>query len=69
MCINTKQNEVHCFSCKTVTAPSPFAFQLLGQCFLVVVAIHHPSVLTPEVHASLDKFLCAVGNVLTAKYR
>ncbi|XP_054698526.1 hemoglobin subunit alpha-A isoform X1 [Grus americana] len=50
-------------------SPSPFAFQLLGQCFLVVVAIHHPSVLTPEVHASLDKFLCAVGNVLTAKYR
>lgn len=50
-------------------SPSSFAFQLLGQCFLVVVAIHHPSVLTPEVHASLDKFLCAVGNVLTAKYR
>uniref|UniRef100_A0A8C3JK06 Globin domain-containing protein n=1 Tax=Calidris pygmaea TaxID=425635 RepID=A0A8C3JK06_9CHAR len=47
----------------------PVNFKLLGQCFLVVVAIHHPSVLTPEVHASLDKFLCAVGNVLTAKYR
>jgi len=48
---------------------SPFALQLLGQCFLVVVAIHHPAALTPEVHASLDKFLCAVGTVLTAKYR
>ncbi|XP_050761879.1 hemoglobin subunit alpha-A [Gymnogyps californianus] len=47
----------------------PVNFKLLGHCFLVVVAIHHPSVLTPEVHASLDKFLCAVGNVLTAKYR
>ncbi|NXT20073.1 HBA protein, partial [Syrrhaptes paradoxus] len=47
----------------------PVNFKLLGQCFLVVVAIHNPSVLTPEVHASLDKFLCAVGNVLTAKYR
>ncbi|KAF1537503.1 Hemoglobin subunit alpha, partial [Eudyptula albosignata] len=47
----------------------PVNFKLLGQCFLVVVAIHHPSALTPEVHASLDKFLCAVGNVLTSKYR
>ncbi|KAM9261351.1 hemoglobin subunit alpha-A [Cariama cristata] len=47
----------------------PVNFKFLGHCFLVVVAIHHPTVLTPEVHASLDKFLCAVGNVLTAKYR
>ncbi|NXJ12453.1 HBA protein, partial [Odontophorus gujanensis] len=47
----------------------PVNFKLLGQCFLVVVAIHHPAALTPEVHASLDKFLCAVGTVLTAKYR
>ncbi|NWR65715.1 HBA protein, partial [Bucorvus abyssinicus] len=47
----------------------PVNFKLLGHCFLVVVAIHHPAVLTPEVHASLDKFLCAVGTVLTAKYR
>nr|AFI56237.1 hemoglobin subunit alpha-A [Pelecanus onocrotalus] len=47
----------------------PVNFKLLGHCFLVVVAAHHPSLLTPEVHASLDKFLCAVGNVLTAKYR
>ncbi|NXI56568.1 HBA protein, partial [Chloroceryle aenea] len=47
----------------------PVNFKLLGQCFLVVVAIHNAAALTPEVHASLDKFLCAVGNVLTAKYR
>ncbi|NXH17949.1 HBA protein, partial [Bucco capensis] len=47
----------------------PVNFKLLGHCFLVVVAVHQPSALTPEVHASLDKFLCAVGNVLTAKYR
>ncbi|XP_027738536.1 hemoglobin subunit alpha-A [Empidonax traillii] len=47
----------------------PVNFKLLGQCFLVVVASHNPSLLTPEVHASLDKFLCAVGTVLTAKYR
>ncbi|NXI32536.1 HBA protein, partial [Sterrhoptilus dennistouni] len=47
----------------------PVNFKLLGQCFLVVVAAHNPALLTPEVHASLDKFLCAVGTVLTAKYR
>ncbi|NXE39507.1 HBA protein, partial [Ptilorrhoa leucosticta] len=47
----------------------PVNFKLLGQCFLVVVASRNPSLLTPEVHASLDKFLCAVGTVLTAKYR
>ncbi|KFO82157.1 hemoglobin subunit alpha [Cuculus canorus] len=47
----------------------PANFKLLGQCFLVVVGIHHPAALTPEVHASLDKFLCAVSTVLTAKYR
>ncbi|NWI95048.1 HBA protein, partial [Pitta sordida] len=47
----------------------PVNFKLLGHCFLVVVAAHNPAALTPEVHASLDKFLCAVGNVLTAKYR
>uniref|UniRef100_A0A803VK19 Globin domain-containing protein n=1 Tax=Ficedula albicollis TaxID=59894 RepID=A0A803VK19_FICAL len=47
----------------------PVNFKLLGQCFLVVVATRNPSLLTPEVHASLDKFLCAVGSVLTAKYR
>ncbi|NXL73636.1 HBA protein, partial [Leptocoma aspasia] len=47
----------------------PVNFKLLGQCFLVTVATRNPSLLTPEVHASLDKFLCAVGTVLTAKYR
>ncbi|KFP71155.1 PREDICTED: hemoglobin subunit alpha-A-like [Acanthisitta chloris] len=47
----------------------PVNFKLLGQCFLVVVATRIPAALTPEVHASLDKFLCAVGTVLTAKYR
>ncbi|NXW72630.1 hypothetical protein DUI87_05487 [Hirundo rustica rustica] len=47
----------------------PVNFKLLGQCFLVVVASRNPALLTPEVHASLDKFLCAVGTVLTAKYR
>ncbi|NXC70387.1 HBA protein, partial [Anhinga anhinga] len=47
----------------------PVNFKLLGHCFLVVLAIHYPTLLTPEVHASMDKFLCAVAKELTAKYR
>ncbi|KAH1184376.1 hemoglobin subunit alpha-A-like [Mauremys mutica] len=47
----------------------PVNFKLLNHCFLVVVAIHHPGALTPEVHVSLDKFLTAVATVLTSKYR
>nr|AFI98492.1 hemoglobin subunit alpha-D [Phoenicopterus roseus] len=47
----------------------PANFKLLAHCFLVVMAIHHPSLLTPEVHASLDKFMCVVSTELTAKYR
>nr|prf hemoglobin AIIalpha [Gallus gallus] len=47
----------------------PVNFKLLGQCFLVVLVAHLPAELAPKVHASLDKFLCAVGTVLTAKYR
>uniref|UniRef100_A0A674I4N1 Hemoglobin subunit alpha-D n=1 Tax=Terrapene triunguis TaxID=2587831 RepID=A0A674I4N1_9SAUR len=47
----------------------PVNFKFLNHCFLVVVAIHHPGVLTPEVHVSLDKFLSAVATVLTSKYR
>ncbi|NXP60137.1 HBA protein, partial [Chloropsis cyanopogon] len=47
----------------------PVNFKLLGHCFLVTVAAHNPSLLTPEVHASLDKFMCTVGTVLTSKYR
>nr|BBK61016.1 alpha A-globin [Pelusios castaneus] len=47
----------------------PVNFKLLSHSFLVVVALHFPSVLTPEVHVSLDKFLVAVSTVLTSKYR
>ncbi|TFJ98146.1 C5a anaphylatoxin chemotactic receptor 1-like [Platysternon megacephalum] len=47
----------------------PVNFKLLSHCFLVVVAIHHPGVFTPEVHVSLDKFMSAVATVLTSKYR
>ncbi|XP_038275092.1 hemoglobin subunit alpha-A-like [Dermochelys coriacea] len=47
----------------------PVNFKLLSHCFLVVVAIHHPGVFTPEVHVSLDKFMSTVATVLTSKYR
>nr|QHX99520.1 alpha-globin A subunit [Crocodylus rhombifer] len=58
-------SELHAHSLRV----DPVNFKFLAQCVLVVVAIHHPGSLTPEVHASLDKFLCAVSSVLTSKYR
>ncbi|XP_050824468.1 hemoglobin subunit alpha-A [Gopherus flavomarginatus] len=47
----------------------PVNFKLLSLCIVVVVGRNNPSVLTPEVHVSLDKFLSAVSTALTAKYR
>nr|XP_032637462.1 hemoglobin subunit alpha-A isoform X2 [Chelonoidis abingdonii] len=47
----------------------PVNFKLLNLCFVVVVGRHHPTILTPEVHVSLDKFLSAVATALTSKYR
>ncbi|ELW67744.1 Hemoglobin subunit alpha [Tupaia chinensis] len=42
---------------------------LLSHCILVTLACHHPGDFTPEIHASLDKFLANVSTVLTSKYR
>ncbi|XP_074866363.1 hemoglobin subunit alpha-A-like [Carettochelys insculpta] len=47
----------------------PVNFKLLCQCLVVVVAVHMPGTLTPDVHVSLDKFLSAVSTQLTSKYR
>ncbi|XP_027719044.1 hemoglobin subunit alpha-like [Vombatus ursinus] len=47
----------------------PLNFKFLSHCLLVTLARHHPGNLNPEVHASLDKFLSCVSNVLTSKYR
>ncbi|KAM6165795.1 hemoglobin subunit alpha [Erethizon dorsatum] len=47
----------------------PVNFKFLSHCLLVTLAAHHPADFTPAVHASLDKFLAAVGTVLTSKYR
>ncbi|CAM2099572.1 hemoglobin subunit alpha-A [Caretta caretta] len=47
----------------------PVNFKLLSHCLLVVVARHHPTLFTPDVHVSLDKFMGTVSTVLTSKYR
>nr|P01941.1 RecName: Full=Hemoglobin subunit alpha; AltName: Full=Alpha-globin; AltName: Full=Hemoglobin alpha chain; Contains: RecName: Full=Hemopressin [Tupaia glis]prf//0309296A hemoglobin alpha [Tupaia glis] len=47
----------------------PANFKLLSHCILVTLACHHPGDFTPEIHASLDKFLANVSTVLTSKYR
>ncbi|XP_062957451.1 hemoglobin subunit alpha-1 [Cynocephalus volans] len=47
----------------------PVNFKLLNHCLVVTLARHHPEAFTPEVHASVDKFLASVSTVLTSKYR
>ncbi|XP_043833342.1 hemoglobin subunit alpha-like [Dromiciops gliroides] len=47
----------------------PVNFKLLSHSLLVTLASHLGKEFTPEIHASLDKFLAAVSTVLTAKYR
>nr|BBK61015.1 alpha A-globin [Pelomedusa subrufa] len=61
----SKLSDLHAQSLRV----DPVNFKLLSHSFLVVVAVHCPGVLTPEVHVSLDKFLVAVSTVLTSKYR
>lgn len=43
--------------------------QIFSHCILVVMAIMYPSDFTPEVHVSLDKFLAALSQALSEKYR
>uniref|UniRef100_A0A670JLI1 Globin domain-containing protein n=1 Tax=Podarcis muralis TaxID=64176 RepID=A0A670JLI1_PODMU len=50
-------------------APPPPLPQLLGHCFLVSIAAHHPELLKASTLVSMDKFLGRVGAVLTSKYR
>ncbi|XP_020862456.2 hemoglobin subunit alpha [Phascolarctos cinereus] len=47
----------------------PVNFKFLSHCVLVTLAAHLGKEFTPEVHASLDKFLASVSTVLTSKYR
>nr|AIC83983.1 alpha-globin HBA-T3 [Myodes glareolus]AIC83984.1 alpha-globin HBA-T3 [Myodes glareolus]AID57475.1 alpha-globin [Myodes glareolus]AID57476.1 alpha-globin [Myodes glareolus]AID57478.1 alpha-globin [Myodes glareolus] len=47
----------------------PVNFKLLSHSLQVTLANHHPTEFTPEVHASMDKFLASVSTVLTSKYR
>uniref|UniRef100_A0A8D0BI09 Globin domain-containing protein n=1 Tax=Salvator merianae TaxID=96440 RepID=A0A8D0BI09_SALMN len=47
----------------------PVNFGFLIHCILVTIAVHFPNVVNPSILVSVDKFLCRVGAVLTAKYR
>ncbi|NXL47014.1 HBA2 protein, partial [Podilymbus podiceps] len=49
--------------------PPCFALQLLSHCFQVVLAVHLGNDYTPEVHAAFDKFMSAVADTLSEKYR
>ncbi|XP_005391730.2 PREDICTED: hemoglobin subunit alpha-3-like [Chinchilla lanigera] len=47
----------------------PVNFKLLNHSMLVTMAKNYPEDFTPQFHATMDKFLTAVGSVLTSKYR
>ncbi len=47
----------------------PVNFKLLCHNVLVTLAGHLGKDFTPEIHASLDKFLALLSTVLTSKYR
>ncbi|XP_074135937.1 hemoglobin subunit alpha [Sminthopsis crassicaudata] len=47
----------------------PVNFKLLSHCLIVTLACHLSKDLTPEAHASMDKFFASVATVLTSKYR
>ncbi|XP_058141604.1 hemoglobin subunit theta-1 [Dasypus novemcinctus] len=47
----------------------PANFPLLGHCLLVTWARHFPGDFSPAMHASLDKFLSLVAEVLASRYR
>nr|P01976.1 RecName: Full=Hemoglobin subunit alpha; AltName: Full=Alpha-globin; AltName: Full=Hemoglobin alpha chain; Contains: RecName: Full=Hemopressin [Didelphis virginiana] len=47
----------------------PVNFKFLCHNVLVTMAAHLGKDFTPEIHASMDKFLASVSTVLTSKYR
>lgn len=47
----------------------PANFQFFSHCLLVTLARHYPGDFSPEMHASLDKFLGHVTSALVSKYR
>ncbi len=46
-----------------------FFWQIIAHCILVVMATMFPIEFTPEVHVCLDKFLAALAQALSEKYR
>ncbi|XP_074053104.1 hemoglobin subunit alpha-like [Macrotis lagotis] len=61
----SKLSDLHAHKLKV----DPVNFKFLCHCLLVTMACHLCKDFTPEVHASMDKFLASVATVLTAKYR
>ncbi|XP_062846375.1 hemoglobin cathodic subunit alpha-like [Trichomycterus rosablanca] len=45
----------------------PVNFKILSHNILVACAVNFPSDFTPEVHVSMDKFLCALSEALADK--
>ncbi|XP_044540832.1 hemoglobin subunit alpha [Gracilinanus agilis] len=58
-------SDVHAHELKV----DPVNFKLLCHNVLVTLACHLGKDFTPEIHASMDKFLASVSTVLTSKYR
>ncbi|XP_055460711.1 hemoglobin subunit theta-1 [Psammomys obesus] len=47
----------------------PVNFEFFSHCLLVTLARHYPGDFSPQMHASLDKFLSHVTSALVSKYR
>uniref|UniRef100_F7FTB8 Hemoglobin subunit zeta n=1 Tax=Monodelphis domestica TaxID=13616 RepID=F7FTB8_MONDO len=61
----SKLSELHAYNLRV----DPVNFKLLCHNVLVTLAGHLGKDFTPEIHASLDKFLALLSTVLTSKYR
>ncbi|XP_072522738.1 hemoglobin, alpha embryonic 5 [Salminus brasiliensis] len=58
-------SELHAFQLRV----DPANFKILSHNILVVLAIHYPVDLTPEVHLAIEKFLANVALAMSDKYR
>ncbi|XP_039879085.1 hemoglobin, alpha embryonic 5 [Simochromis diagramma] len=58
-------SELHAFKLRV----DPSNFKILAQSIMVVIATMFPKDFTPETHVAFDKFLTAVAQGLSEKYR
>ncbi|XP_062868330.1 hemoglobin cathodic subunit alpha-like [Trichomycterus rosablanca] len=58
-------SDLHAFKMRV----DPSNFKILSHNILVACAVNFPGDFTPEVHVSMDKFLCALSAALADKYR